>query len=909
MFKSRNKLRNKISLFMILIIFPLILAFALSIYILVGNIIEEHINSELNNSTNSLVSFVRTSATLSIKNHLRAIAEYNRDIAHLYYNQYETGKISYNTMMKRISEIFLSQKIGNSGYIYALDSKANVVIHPKKGVLGTNVLEYEFVRKQLSRKEGYLEYLWKNPDEDRKRRKALYMSYYGPLDMIVSVSSYRSEFTDLIHVDDFKRAVLSYKFGNSGYAYVLDKKGNPIIHPVLEGENIRDNPEYNSEFVNDMLEIKNGTLTYTWKNPGESVGRSKLVQFSYIEEYGWYVVSSMYLDEVNQPLIFFRKIFIFTSFLAAIIIISAALIISSSITNPVKNLISNLKKGAVGDYSVRSHYKSNDEMGQLTYYFNSFMDRLEIYHSDLQHEIEEHKMTQKILKESELLFKSIFDESVQFSAVLSRDGKIEKINKTFSKYLEKENDAYNGTYFWDLEFWGNDKSFRNNIRDAVNKASTGEIVNYELDKIDDESKALNMYFSIKPVINENGKILFLIPEGRDITDIKNAESEKRFLEVKLYQSQKMEAIGTLAGGIAHDFNNILTGIFGYCQLAEISVDDPLAVKENLSYIFKGAERASELVKQILTYSRKSNPKRVPIQLKKEIDESMSLINKIIPSNIEVNVDLKTESYILGDGSKIYQLLMNLCSNADRAMDNGGILNIVLQDAELLQEYSFINEKVSPGKYLQLSVQDTGRGISKENIDKIFDPYFTTSKPGKGTGLGLSVVQGVVKEHKGYLQVESKEGEGTIFKIYFPLLENIEEYENNKKIKTQDLYGNESILVVDDEKEICDSYKKYFEVFGYSVETASSAEEGMQFFKKNNYNLLITDMTMSGLSGCELASFVKENYNIPVILCTGYSENIDSEKAASIGIDKFMLKPVSLPELLLYSRMLLDGDTP
>lgn len=225
MSKVVTKIQNKILFLMIIVILPIIFTFAVAVYIEVEKSIEESINGQLENSTLSLLNLVKTSAAVSIKNRLRAIAEKNLEIVEHYHKQYLKGNISRERMNSQIRDLLRSQKIGENGYLYTIDSKANVTFHPKKGVYGTNVLEYEFIRKQITRKNGYLEYLWKNPDEEFPRKKALYMSYYKPLDMIISAASYRSEFTDLVDYNDFRKSVLSYKFGKSGYAFVLDSEG------------------------------------------------------------------------------------------------------------------------------------------------------------------------------------------------------------------------------------------------------------------------------------------------------------------------------------------------------------------------------------------------------------------------------------------------------------------------------------------------------------------------------------------------------------------------------------------------------------------------------------------------------------------------------------------------------------
>ena len=293
------------------------------IYSIARQSIESNIESELKNSTNTILNMVRTSAAVSLKNYFRAVAEQNKDAAAYFYSKYQQGIFTEQEAKQEAASFFLGQVIGNSGYIYCIDSKGVIKVHPQKALIGVNISEYNFANQQKKRKNGYLEYDWKNPGEKFKRPKALYMSYFKQWDWIISVTSYREEFSKLVKIDDFRESILSLRFGLTGYSYVMDLKGNLIIHPELEGKNIMNVRDANGRlFIQEVCKLKKGKITYSWKNPHEAVAREKLVIFNYIPEYNWIVFSSGYLNELYAPLktiknaiffivVFFDFIFVF----------------------------------------------------------------------------------------------------------------------------------------------------------------------------------------------------------------------------------------------------------------------------------------------------------------------------------------------------------------------------------------------------------------------------------------------------------------------------------------------------------------------------------------------------------------------------------------------------------------------
>ena len=391
---------------------------------------------------------------------------------------------------------------------------------------------------------------------------------------------------------------------------------------------------------------------------------------------------------------------------------------------------------------------------------------------------------------------------------------------------------------------------------------------------------------------------------------KRAQEEKVRLERQLQQTHKMESLGTLAGGIAHDFNNILYGAMGYTELCLDDSKPGSLLHNNLNEIRFGLQRAKSLVNQILAFSRQSHSEIEPIQVAPVVEEVLRLLRSIIPTTIAIEAETEVaNSNILGDPTQIHQVIMNLCTNAAQAMEeDGGAIKITLDNVEIDPEWNNKDDsEFTPGSYLRISVSDTGEGISPENLNRVFEPFFTSKEQGKGTGMGLAVVHGIVQAHNGTILVESYENKGTTFEVYFPLLEDsgntIEQRGKNHLPK-----GHEHILLVDDRPQVVGLQKQLLERLGYTVTTKTSSKEVVEAIQSHHeeFHAVITDMTMPEMTGDVLAARIKDiQPGIPIILCTGYSEKISNTKAREIGIDAFLMKPVANANLAKTLRKVLD----
>ncbi len=408
----------------------------------------------------------------------------------------------------------------------------------------------------------------------------------------------------------------------------------------------------------------------------------------------------------------------------------------------------------------------------------------------------------------------------------------------------------------------------------------------------------------------DGNILGVEGVTRDVSELKLAQEKKEKLEERLKQSQKMESIGTLAGGIAHDFNNILAVIFGSAQIAKMHLDDPEKVSRHIEQINQGARKAAELVQQILTFSRKSQQEKLPLKLAPVIKEVLKMLRSSIPTTIEIRETIVSEATVIADPTKIHQVIMNLCTNADHAMRNdGGVLTVALEDVEIADPDEIPSLTMIPGKYVRLTVTDTGHGMDEKVLAKIFEPYFTTKKQDEGTGLGLSVVLGIVQEHKGYTTVESRLDEGTQFVVYLPVTDKIGEPASPREEENITLEGDETILVVDDEAEILSVTKVFLEQYGYRIVSFQDGTKALQAFEQDPdaVDLVITDMTMPKITGDQLATrMMAIRPDLPVILCTGYSHKLSKADALRLGIRRYLQKPVVLKDLVITVRKNLDG---
>jgi PAS domain S-box-containing protein len=385
----------------------------------------------------------------------------------------------------------------------------------------------------------------------------------------------------------------------------------------------------------------------------------------------------------------------------------------------------------------------------------------------------------------------------------------------------------------------------------------------------------------------------------DISALKQAEEMRLQAEAQLRQAQKIEAIGILAGGIAHDFNNILMAIMGNAEMAGLVLPADNKANKFLEQVLSASCRARDLVQQILTFSRRLDTKKKPLQLATVIKEALQLVRASLPSTIEISTNLASQHKVLADATQIHQIILNLASNACHAMRvRGGTLEVRLSDTVLTTPLLTPHGELAVGSYVRLEVKDTGKGIPPEVIGRIFEPYFTMNDVGEGTGMGLATVLGIVKTHGGDILVESKPGQGTTFVILLPGLEaNLLEEESGGDKPLHK--GSGRILFVDDEPALIDFGEEALTSLGYEVIAIKRSPAALEIFRANpsGFDLVITDLTMPNLTGVDLAQKIQEiRADIPIILCTGYSDQFEIEDVSKMGISAFLSKPLGVRQL-------------
>ena len=506
-------------------------------------------------------------------------------------------------------------------------------------------------------------------------------------------------------------------------------------------------------------------------------------------------------------------------------------------------------------------------------------------------DISDHKLMEKALQESEEKYRSMMGAMQDPAYICSPDFRVEYMNPAMIKRTGRDATG-------ELCYKVIDECEEKCPWCVHDKVMQGD---YKITEIISPKDGHYYSVSHSPIHHVDGSISkFTL--YRDVTELKK-------LEQQLQQAMKMESIGTLAGGIAHDFNNILSPIMVHSELVMMDLPPDNPAQHNLREIFKAGERARDMVKQILAFSRKGEGKLVTIKITPILKEVLKLLRSSIPSTIDIHQKVEAESdTVFADPTQIHQILLNLCTNASHAMrESGGELSLHLTEEHLDQEAAGKFSDLNPGPYLKLIVSDTGHGIEAETMNRIFEPYFTTKEPGEGTGMGLAMVHGIVKSYDGDITVESEQGKGTTFNVYLPRIEA--DVSPVVEHSVQLPKGTERILFVDDEKGAVDAIQLMLENLGYNVTTRTSSIEALELFrnKPDAFDLVITDMTMPNMTGKDLAKeLMSFRSDIPIILCTGFSEKINERRALEMGISAFVMKPIVTREIANTIRKVL-GD--
>lgn len=500
------------------------------------------------------------------------------------------------------------------------------------------------------------------------------------------------------------------------------------------------------------------------------------------------------------------------------------------------------------------------------------------------------KRAEHALRKSENRFRQLADATWEALAIHD-NGVLLEANRMFETLFEYKLEELRGVQVVPLLF---PEKYQKHVR---RKFATGDLEMYEAMAKNKSGRVFPIEVRVRTLDYQEKEVR--VAAMRDLT-------KRKLMEEQLAQSRKLEAIGTLAGGIAHDFNNILSAIIGYAEILLLTSKNDDATSTKLRHILNAGNRAKLLVQQILTFARKTEEKVEQIQLSQVVHEVVELLQASLPSSVTINESIATNSCVRGDMTKMHQLVMNLCANGGKAMPNGGVLEISLDEKTLAPDDLAGHPEISPGHFLRLIVKDTGRGISSEHLDKIFDPFFTVDHEQKGTGLGLSVVHGIVKESKGIIEVESTEGQGSSFIVLLPLVDCGESA--NKPTNQSLPGGHENILIIDDEEDLIHIGVEALSKLGYQVKGFHSSRQAINYFiaEKDSVDLVIADMNMPEMTGESVArELLAHRKNIPIIICSGYAADDQTDYVKHLGIKRFLNKPVAMKDLAFHVREVLD----
>jgi PAS domain S-box-containing protein len=613
------------------------------------------------------------------------------------------------------------------------------------------------------------------------------------------------------------------------------------------------------------------------------------------------LTNRIYKDNNRQLLLLSLITFLIV---VVVLILFTTLFVNIFLKKPLSHLMNRIDQIAKGEYESAFPPKPEQrEIREIISAFNRMAQKIESRENSLHHvnatlrqEIEERKQAEKSLAESEFRFRLFFNSSPDGIVLADFEGKILNVNKSLVRMTGYDVTEFKNQNIMDFT----PSKYHDNILSDIELIKKGIIKDapFEIECFKKDGSLIPVTARGWTITDEQSNPLILGLFVKDITKEKSLIQEKATLEKQLRHTQKMEAIGTLAGGIAHDFNNILGGIMAY---ADLSMTRTPAGDEKLKNytvrILEGANRAKDLIQQILQFSRGDSSAVTLTALKPVVKEAIKLLQATLPSTIEVSAEiLANKDLIMGDATQIHQIIMNLCTNAYHAMrEKGGKLTVKIENIKLEKTEWFQGSEVHPGEYVKLSVEDTGHGIPPDIQDQIFDPYFTTKKVNEGSGLGLSVTMGIVKSHNGLIRFNSHLNQGTVFNVFLPLMKTGVSKDIASPPPRISAGHGERILIVDDENIFLEAVREYLEISGYRVTDSQSSMKALEIFRDDphSFDLLITDQTMPEMTGVQMTSEIRKlNPTIPIILCTGFSDIVSEETAGNCGVTHFLMKPVS-----------------
>ncbi len=684
------------------------------------------------------------------------------------------------------------------------------------------------------------------------------------------------------------------KIGNKGLAYVVDEQGNLIAFHDISRILKREKVVYLEE-VEKALRGHEAPI-------GGKLNVSKGIQGGYVVathiDLGtpdWVVVVETPALEAYESVIGMAKPLAGVMLLSFIIAGFSGVYFSKKITNPIIKLRDATRKVSKGDLSTRMEIESRDEVGELAGSFNQMVAAL----YDTTVSVEELKREQK-------RFQDIAISTGEWIWEVDAEGRYTYSNPVVEVILGYKPEEILGKHFYDFFHLDDRDKFKKAALDIFShKEPFFRFLNANVHK---SGHTVILETSGVPICSAKGELVGYRGVDRDFTERKKAEEEKEKLQSQLLQASKMEAVGTLTGGIAHDFNNILTAIIGNCSLLQMKIPPHDPLREFVDQISLAGERAGNLTKRLLAFSRKQVILPELLNLNDLIKNIEKLLGNIIGEDIELMTILSPANpVILADKGQMEQALLNLAANARDAMEQGGTLMIETTIRNLGDELFVTHGYGQPGLFACISVTDTGMGMDKQEQEKAFEPFYTTKEVGRGTGLGLSITYGIVKQHKGYITIYSEKGRGTTFKIYLPVAGGTATVE--KPVRPVLLAtGKETIFYAEDDQAVRKATKTIMEEYGYQVIEASDGEDALNKISqyKNEIHLFILDVIMPKKNGKEVFEEIKKiRPEAKVIFTSGYTKNIIEQKGILEDGFHFLSKPLIYDELIKKIREIIE----
>ena len=868
------------------------------------------------------------------KNNLKKSIKERVNAAHLIASTIYAKNVNSKTpeqIIEMISDILRPIRFDNGkGYYFAVSMEGIEILYPVKPEFeGHNVIDLKdaqgnFVIKDeiktaREKGEGFITHFWPKPEAKTEKLfpKISYVKYFKPLDLYIGTGAYLDEAKKQNQHQMLTGLALT-RFGADGYFFGSTFSGDPLFSNgkvTLGQKSIWDLTDPNGVKIiqeqRKAAEKKEGSfVNYSWPRLKNSNPSPKISFVVEISEWEWTIGAGFYTDDLNSTIAAQKALMekhlkeqILRGFFALIILLFLTGFWSKRISDKIKLSIetfsSFLKNTSTDSITINPEQLELQEFKEIATLTNEMLVK--------------RIQAEESLQESEEKFRKMYESTQIGIAIVSLDFKILEANQAYCDMLGYSEKELTGKTLMEIT---SPEDISKNIEKQTQLGQ--EIVtSFQMEKkfIHKNGETVHGLLSATLINDKYQNPQYFLGNVVDITPRKIAEESKKELENKLQQAQRMEAIGSLAGGIAHDFNNVLFSIMGFTEITMADMEKEDKNRENLDQVLIAANRAKEMVQHILAFSRQTETEKKPVQIQHIMDEVLKLLKHSIPSTIEIKATIDKNSYpVFADPVQIHQVIMNLATNSSHAMkEKGGIMEFIVAQKTIIPEDLTTYPNLNLGEYIEIQIKDTGHGISKDNIGKIFNPYFTTKNAGEGSGMGLSVVHGIILGHNGGVLVKSEPDRGTSFHILLPMLKESKKknIEAEMPPDRQSLKGLENVLFIDDDIQITDMTQKLLGRLGYTVTPHTDSQKALEDFKNepDKFDIVITDMTMPIMTGTQLAQeLFKIKPDVKIILCSGYSDLIDEKLALDMGIQEYITKPITQKQIAEAIRKVLrKGD--